>query len=101
MRSARLRLSGFWSREARKHRPAKNAAAADETIRPAEPGLWAHGKSSHPSLKDHHMHDMMSGMMSGGMDGMMWGMGLFGLLVLALIVLGVAALVKYLFFDGD
>jgi hypothetical protein len=47
------------------------------------------------------MHDMMSGMMSGGMDGMMWGMGLFGLLVLALIVLGVAALVKYLFFDGD
>jgi hypothetical protein len=29
--------------------------------------------------------------------GMMWGMGLIGLLVLALLVLGVAALVKYLF----
>jgi hypothetical protein len=51
----------------------------------------------HPSLEDHLMHDMMS----GGMGGMMWGMGLFGLLVLALIVLGVAALVKYLFFSGD
>jgi len=43
------------------------------------------------------MHDMMS----GGMVGTMWGMGLFGLLALALIVLGVAALVKYLFFGGD
>ena len=37
-------------------------------------------------------------MMSGGMtDGMMWGMGLIGLLVLILIVLGIAALVKFLF----
>ena len=35
------------------------------------------------------MHDMMG--------GMGWGMGLFGLLVLLLLVLGVAALVKYLF----
>jgi len=43
------------------------------------------------------MHDMMS----GGTGGMMWGMGLFGLVVLALIVLGVAALVKYIFFGGD
>ena len=32
------------------------------------------------------------------MHGMGWGMGLFGLLVLALVVLAVAALVKYLFF---
>ncbi len=31
--------------------------------------------------------------------GMMWGMGLIGVLVLALLILGVAALVKYLFFD--
>ena len=30
-------------------------------------------------------------------DGMMWGMGLIGLLVLILIVLGIAALVKFLF----
>lgn len=30
------------------------------------------------------------------MDGMGWGMGLIGLLVLILLVLGIAALVKYL-----
>ena len=32
------------------------------------------------------------------MDGMMWGMDLVGLLVILLLVLGVAALVKYVFF---
>jgi len=37
---------------------------------------------------------MMQDMMSGGM---MWGMGLFGLLVLVLVVLGIAALLKFLF----
>jgi hypothetical protein len=31
------------------------------------------------------------------MGGMMWGMGLFWLLVIILLVLGVAALLKYLF----
>jgi len=36
-------------------------------------------------------------MMDGG--GMMWGMGLGGLLVLILVVLAIAALVKYLFFE--
>jgi hypothetical protein len=36
------------------------------------------------------MHDMMGG-------GMMWGMGLAGLLIVLLLILGVAALVKYLF----
>ena len=35
------------------------------------------------------MHDMMSG-------GMMWGMGLFGFLLVVLLVLGTAALLKYL-----
>lgn len=30
------------------------------------------------------------------MMGMMWGMGLFGLLVLIVLVLGAAALIKYL-----
>jgi hypothetical protein len=40
-------------------------------------------------------------MSSGMMDGMMWGMGLFGLIVLVLVVLAIAALVKYLFFGGD
>lgn len=39
---------------------------------------------------------MMQSMMQG--DGMMWGMGLIGLIVLLLIILGIAALVKYLFF---
>lgn len=37
------------------------------------------------------MMDAMS-----GMGGMMWGMGLFWLLILALVVLGIAALIKYL-----
>jgi hypothetical protein len=37
------------------------------------------------------MHDMTSG-------GMMWGMGLVWLIVIVLIVLGIAALIKYLFF---
>ena len=32
-----------------------------------------------------------------GMTDMGWGMGLIGLLVLVLLVLGIAALVKYLF----
>jgi len=34
--------------------------------------------------------------MMNGMEGMGWGMGLIGLLVLVLLVLGIAALVKYL-----
>jgi hypothetical protein len=37
------------------------------------------------------MHNMMDG-------GMMWGMGLAGLLALIVIILAIAALVKYLFF---
>lgn len=38
------------------------------------------------------MHDMM--------PGMMWGMGLFGWLVIIVLVLAAAALVKYLFFGN-
>ena len=38
------------------------------------------------------MHDMMTG------SGMMWGMGLVGLIALLVLVLMLAALVKYLFF---
>jgi hypothetical protein len=34
--------------------------------------------------------------MGGMMNGMSWGMGLISLLVVALLVLGIAALVKYL-----
>jgi hypothetical protein len=41
---------------------------------------------------------MMDGMMMSG-SGMMWGMGLVGLLLIALLIFGGAALVKYLFFD--
>ena len=40
---------------------------------------------------------MMDGMMNGG--PMMWGMGLVWLLVIVLLVLALAALVKYLFFN--
>lgn len=41
---------------------------------------------------------MMDGIADGG-SSMMWGMGWGGLLATALVVLGVAALAKYLFFD--
>ena len=40
---------------------------------------------------------MMDQMMGGGM---MWGMGLIGLLVIIVLLLGAAALVKYLFFSN-
>ena len=43
------------------------------------------------------MQGMMDGMMGGGA---MWGMGLFWLLVLVVLVLGAGALIKYLFFSG-
>jgi hypothetical protein len=39
---------------------------------------------------------MMDQMMGGGM---MWGMDLIGLLVIVVLLLGAAALVKYLFFS--
>jgi hypothetical protein len=39
---------------------------------------------------------MMYNMMTGGM---MWGMGLLVLLVLAFLVLGIAAFIKFLFLD--
>jgi tellurite resistance protein TehA-like permease len=42
------------------------------------------------------MNDCFSFMGANGMGWMMWGMGLFWLLVLALLVLGVVALIKYL-----
>jgi hypothetical protein len=38
------------------------------------------------------MNDMM-----GVMGAMHWGMGLVGILILVLLILGIAALVKYLF----
>lgn len=40
---------------------------------------------------------MMDGWTGGGM---MWGMGLFWLLILVVLVLAVGALIKYLFFDN-
>lgn len=40
------------------------------------------------------MHD---GMMMGTGGGMMWIMIIIGVLVVALLVLGIAALIKYLF----
>jgi hypothetical protein len=41
---------------------------------------------------------MMNEVMNGG-GSMMWGMGWGGLLVVVLVVLGIAALAKYMFFD--
>jgi len=45
-----------------------------------------------------HRSDEKDMMMNydGMMDGGMWGMGLVGLLILVLVVLGIAALIKYL-----
>lgn len=43
------------------------------------------------------MNNMMDSM--GSMGSMMWGMGLLWLLVVALLVLGIGALAKYLFFS--
>lgn len=43
---------------------------------------------------------MQSNDMMEGMGGMMWGMGLVWLLVVLVLVLGIAALVKYLFFNS-
>lgn len=37
--------------------------------------------------------------MMNGMEGMGWGMGLVGILVVVLLVLGIAALTKYLFLN--
>lgn len=37
-------------------------------------------------------------MMQGHMSGMMWGMGLFGMIALAMLILIVAALIKFLFY---
>ncbi len=42
---------------------------------------------------------MMDGMMNMMGGGMMWAMGLICLLVTIFLVLGIAALVKYLFFS--
>jgi hypothetical protein len=40
---------------------------------------------------------MMHGMMGSGMGPMMWGMGVLWLLVIIVLMLGAAALIKYLF----
>lgn len=40
---------------------------------------------------------MMNGMMGGPM---MWGMGLVSILVVILVLLAIAALIKYLFFSN-
>jgi hypothetical protein len=44
---------------------------------------------------------MMQSMMGDGtMGSVMWGMGLFGILLAVLVILGIAALAKYLFWSG-
>jgi hypothetical protein len=42
---------------------------------------------------------MYSGGMMGGMGAMMWGMSFIWLLVVVVLILGAAALAKYLFFS--
>jgi hypothetical protein len=43
-------------------------------------------------------HAAMMNNMMNGMSEMMWGMGVFGLLLIGILVLVIAALVKYVFF---
>ncbi len=43
----------------------------------------------------------MQGMMGGMGSGMMWGMGLWGVLAVVVLVLAAAALAKYLFFNRE
>lgn len=50
-----------------------------------------HAASTSVRGRKNAMYDMMNG-------GMMWGMGLWGLLAIVIVLLGVAALLKYLFF---
>lgn len=40
--------------------------------------------------------DHMNGWMTDHMGGWMWGMGLWGLILVVLVVLQIAALIKYL-----
>jgi hypothetical protein len=40
-------------------------------------------------------------MMGGLGGGMMWGMGLWGVLVVVVLILAAAALAKYLFFNRE
>jgi hypothetical protein len=40
-------------------------------------------------------------MMDHMTDAMMWSMGLLSVLVIAVVILAIAALVKYLFFEGS
>lgn len=47
-----------------------------------------------PQMRTREDRAMMDQMMGGGM---MWGMGLIGFLIIVVLILGVAALLKYLF----
>jgi len=62
-----------------------------------EQSIETEGRIPLQKRKEMMMNGMMDRMMHGG--SMMWGMGLLWLVVLAAVVLGVAALAKYLFFN--
>lgn len=59
----------------------------------------AAANSDAPIIDQRKVKTMMDGMMNGG--SMMWGMGLFGLLGLVVLLLAAAALTKYLFFSRE
>jgi hypothetical protein len=63
--------------------------------------LAASTPGNETDISDHRKEPaMMDGGMMDRMGGMMLGMGVVWLLLLAVLVLGAAALVKYLFFSG-
>jgi hypothetical protein len=56
-------------------------------------------EAQHKKAEDKKMMNGVNGMGEMMSGGMMWGMGLICLLLVLLIVLGLGALIKYLFFD--
>ena len=58
-------------------------------------------EAQHKKAEDKKMMNGMNGMGEMMSGGMMWGMGLICLLLVLLIVLGLGALIKYLFFDNQ
>lgn len=65
-------------------------------------GIAALADQSHAQCLPEDTRDcaQMQNMIDGGIPAMMWGMGLVWVLVVIVLVLGIAALVKYLFFGG-
>ena len=69
------------------------APLAQWIVLPGSALASAHHMANRYGKGPEQMHDMTNA-------GMMWGMSLFWLLIAVLVLLGIAALAKYLFFSG-